>query len=107
MNQQKKKVKKVVATTSRRKRSSGKPAPKKLPMLFGRENFKWMLIGVAFIALGLILMMGGSMPSPDVWDESIIYSHRRITLAPFLILVGLCIQIYAIFKKTPKTETEQ
>ncbi|TVQ49932.1 MAG: DUF3098 domain-containing protein [Saprospirales bacterium] len=84
-----------------------KSTPKKLPMLFGRENFKWMLIGLAFIFLGLILMMGGAMPSPDVWDESLIYSHRRITLAPFLILVGLCIQIYAIFKKSPKAATEQ
>ena len=67
-------------------------------MLFERENFKWMLIGIGLIALGMILMIGGSMPSPDVWDESLIYSHRRITLAPLVILTGLAIEIYAIFK---------
>lgn len=103
MNQERKKVKKVVATSSRRK-TVRKTVAEKIPMLFGRENFKWMLIGIAFIGLGLILMMGGSMPTPDVWDESLIYSHRRITLAPILILVGLLIQIYAIFRKSPVTE---
>ncbi len=68
-------------------------------MLFGRENFKFILIGLALIFLGMILMIGGGMPSPDVWDESLIYSHRRITLAPILILAGLGVEVYAIFKK--------
>jgi hypothetical protein len=57
-----------------------------------------MLIGIGLIALGLILMLGGSMPSPDVWDDSIIYSFRRITLAPALIVAGLLVEVYAIFK---------
>nr|MBS0038567.1 DUF3098 domain-containing protein [Saprospiraceae bacterium] len=74
------------------------PAPKE-PMLFQRVNFKWMFIGIGFILLGLLLMYGGSMPSPDVWDESLIYSHRRITIAPMLMLIGFGLQIYAIFKK--------
>lgn len=67
-------------------------------MTFGRENYKWMLIGLAVIALGFALMAGGAMPSPDVWDESLIYSPRRITLAPIVILIGLGIEVYAIFK---------
>jgi hypothetical protein len=67
-------------------------------MIFGRENFKWIFIGLALIAVGMLLMVGGSMPSPDVWDESLIYSHRRITLAPIVILTGLAVEIYAIFK---------
>lgn len=67
-------------------------------MTYGRAQFKWMLIGVGFIALGLILMSGGWMPSPEVWDESIIYSPRRLVLAPISIVIGLGLQIYAIFK---------
>jgi hypothetical protein len=70
-------------------------------LIFGRENYKWMLIGAGFIALGLICMAGGQMPSADVWDDKIIYSTMRITIAPALILAGLCIEIYAIFKKNP------
>jgi hypothetical protein len=67
-------------------------------MTYGKAQFKWMLIGLGFIALGMVLMSGGWMPSPDVWDESIIYSGRRLTLAPLSILIGLGLQIYAIFK---------
>jgi len=39
------------------------------------------------------------MPSPDVWDESLIYSTRRITIAPMFILAGLIVSVYAIFVK--------
>jgi hypothetical protein len=59
----------------------------------------FILIGVGLIFLGLGLMSGGHMPSPDVWDESLIYSHRRITLAPIVILAGLAVNVYAIFVK--------
>ena len=88
------KKKKITPTTSRAK-SSGSS---KREMIFGRENFKFIFIGLALIALGMILMMGGSMPSPDVWDEGLIYSHRRITVAPLLILAGLLVEVYAIFR---------
>lgn len=67
-------------------------------LIFGRENYKWVLIGIVLIAVGMALMSGGSMPSPDVWDDSIIYSHRRLTLGPLVILAGLGVEIYAIFK---------
>lgn len=67
-------------------------------MTYGKAQYKWMFIGIAFITLGMILMSGGWMPSPEVWDESIIYSARRLTLAPICILIGLGLQIYAIFK---------
>lgn len=104
MNQEKKGSKrKIVSTSGRKSGQSTRRSPRKVveqvPMLFGRESFKWMFIGLALIAAGLILMMGGSMPSPDVWDESLIYSHRRTTIAPFLILAGLILQFVAIFKK--------
>jgi len=72
-------------------------------LVFGRENFKWIFIGMGVMLLGYILMTGGSMPDANTWDPSIIYSFRRITLAPFLILLGIAIEIYAIFipKKQP------
>ncbi|MBK9257268.1 MAG: DUF3098 domain-containing protein [Saprospiraceae bacterium] len=68
-------------------------------LLFGKKNFIIIGVGIALIFLGFVLMSGGHMPSPDVWDESLIYSHRRITLAPMLILAGLALQVYAIFAK--------
>ncbi|MDQ3141042.1 MAG: DUF3098 domain-containing protein [Bacteroidota bacterium] len=67
-------------------------------MTYGKAQYKYMFIGLGLIVLGLILMSGGAMPSPDVWDESIIYSARRTVLAPIAILAGLAMQVVAIFK---------
>lgn len=68
-------------------------------LVFGRENYKWMIIGILVMLVGYFCMAGGSMPDANTWDESIIYSPVRIILAPFLILSGLVVEIYAIFKK--------
>ena len=58
-----------------------------------------MGIGAGLVFLGMILMLGGSMPSDDVWDESIIYSFRRTVLAPIVIVAGLVVEVFAIFKR--------
>lgn len=68
-------------------------------LIFDKKNYMLMLSGVALMALGFLLMLGGNMPSPDVWEPERIYSFRRITLAPMLILAGLGLEVYAIFKK--------
>lgn len=76
------------------------PAPKpKAGELFGKENYKWMLIGVAILALGFILMAGGGSDNPNEFNPSEVYSTRRITIAPIVILLGLAIEIYAIFRQ--------
>ena len=67
--------------------------------LFGKENFKWMLIGLGVMALGFILMIGGKSADPKVFNDSDVYSFTRITLAPILIISGLLIEIFAIMKK--------
>lgn len=78
---------------------SGSVSTTNADLLFGKKNYQFILIGVGLIFLGLALMAGGHMPSPDVWDESLIYSPIRITVAPMLILAGLCVNVYAIFVK--------
>jgi len=67
--------------------------------LFEKENFKWMLIGAAVMALGFILMAGGRSEDPNVFKPDEIYSTTRITIAPILILAGLVIEIFAIFRQ--------
>jgi len=66
--------------------------------IFGRKNYKFMLIGIAFIALGFILMTGGGSDDPNVFNPEI-YSWRRIRLAPALVLLGFAIEVYAILLK--------
>ena len=72
---------------------------KKSLQFFGRSNYTWMLIGAACIVIGMLLMSGGKSPNPDVFDANEVYSFRRITLAPIVIIIGFVIEIYAIFKK--------
>jgi hypothetical protein len=71
--------------------------------LFTKENYKWMLIGFVVIIIGLLLMIGGKSSDPNQFHKEEVYSFRRITLAPIVILAGFVIEIYAIFRK-PKTE---
>lgn len=63
--------------------------------IFGKKNYKFMLIGLGCILLGFILMSGGGSDDPNVFDESI-FSWRRIRLAPTLVLIGFGFQVYAI-----------
>lgn len=70
--------------------------------LFGKDNFMWMGIGLAIIALGFILMSGGKSQDPNVFNPDSVYSTTRITIAPFLIIAGFVIEIYAIMKKSNK-----
>jgi Protein of unknown function (DUF3098) len=68
-------------------------------LIYGKNNFIWMGAGLALVIAGLAAMSGGSMPSPDVWDEKIIYSFRRITLAPIMMVAGFIVTLVGIFKK--------
>ena len=67
----------------------------KSEFIFGRKNYKFMFIGLAFIIIGFILMSGGGSDDPNVFNEDI-FNWRRIRLAPTLVLLGFGIQIYAI-----------
>ena len=53
-------------------------------MPFGRDNYLWVIIGLAFLLIGFILMIGGGSDNPDVFNEAI-FSFRRLTLAPILV----------------------
>ena len=73
----------------------------KQEFLFGKRNYIIMLIGLVFIALGFIFMAGGGRDNPEVFYEEI-YNWQRIRLAPTLVIIGLVIEIYAIFANPKK-----
>ncbi|MCA0958946.1 DUF3098 domain-containing protein [Muricauda ruestringensis] len=73
--------------------------------VFQKKNYLFLFIGIAFIALGFILMSGGGSDDPEVFNPEI-YNFRRIRLAPTLILIGLGIQVYAILLNPNKKNKE-
>ena len=71
----------------------------KTDFAFGKINYTIMLVGIGLILLGFILMAGGGSKDPNVFNEDI-FSFRRITIAPLLVLAGFVLEIYAIVKKS-------
>ncbi len=63
-----------------------------------KENYILLAIGFVIILIGFLLMMGGRSDDPNVFNEGI-FSFRRITLAPLVVLLGFIFEIYAIMKK--------
>lgn len=76
---------------------------KTTPSIFSKDNYMWMAIGAVVITIGMFLMAGGASTDPNVFNKDEVYSTTRITIAPLLILAGLVIEIYAIFKKPKET----
>jgi len=73
----------------------------KSAFLFGKRNYKIMIIGIIFILLGFIFMAGGGSDNPEVFNKEI-YNWQRIRLAPTLVIIGLGVEIYAILVNPKK-----
>lgn len=72
--------------------------------LFDGTNYKWMIGGLLLILIGFALMAGGKSADPHQFLYDEIYSFRRITLAPIVMLIGFGIEVYAIMKKPAVAE---
>lgn len=73
-----------------------------LKPLFNKENYLLMVLGGVLILVGIIIMSGGKSPDPNVFNKEEVYSKTRITTAPILIILGLCVEIFAIFYSKKK-----
>jgi hypothetical protein len=67
--------------------------------LFDKSNYMWMIGGIVLILIGFMLIAGGKSADPHQFNYEELYSFRRITLAPVLIMIGFALEIYAIMKK--------
>ena len=72
----------------------------------GPENYKLLIIGFVIIVIGFLLMLGGKTDDPTVFNEDEIFSFRRITLAPIIVLFGFVFEIWAIMKKSKSKEDQ-
>ncbi|MDA9809687.1 DUF3098 domain-containing protein [Flavobacteriales bacterium] len=71
----------------------------KTKMVLGKKNYVFIITGCLVVILGFILMSGGGSEDPNVFQEDELFSFRRITLAPFMVMVGYGVVLYGIMKK--------
>jgi len=85
--------------------SNKKKEIKRVDFALGKENYILLMIGFAIIIIGFILMIGGKSEDPNEFNPEV-FSFRRITLAPIIVLFGFVFEIWAIMKK-PKINDEE
>ena len=72
--------------------------PENPRMPLTRKNYIILAIGCAVVLLGFVLMAGGGSHSATEFNYDM-FSFRRITLAPILVVGGFVVEIYGILKR--------
>lgn len=80
---------------------------KKTAFAFDKENYKFLFLGMALTFIGFILMIGGAAENPDEFKTEELYSFTRITLAPFLVILGYGVVFFAIMRTKKNNKTDQ
>jgi len=75
-----------------------KKGSKEIEFAIGKENFQYIAIGVGILVIGFLLMAGGKSDDPNVFNPAV-FSFRRITLAPIIVVGGFFFIIWAIMKR--------
>ncbi len=91
--------------TTDHKASQAKAPKHELTLVFEKQNYILMIVGVVLIFLGYILMIGGGSKDPAVFSEDI-FNFQRLTLSPILLVAGFIVEIFAIMKKPKEATTE-
>ena len=73
--------------------SPPRPEQKVPALALGRSNYLWMLISVVQVVVGYLLMQGGASTDPNI------FSARRITVAPIVVLTGYGLMFYGLLKR--------
>lgn len=69
---------------------------------FTRNNYLWLIVGVIINVIGFLLMIGGGTEDYTQFNESELFSHRRITVAPILVVAGYVVILFAIMRSFTK-----
>ena len=71
-----------------------------------KENYLYLMVGFVIIIVGFLLMVGGKSTDPNIFNEKELFSFRRITIAPIIVLIGFAFEIWAIMKKPKASDKE-
>jgi hypothetical protein len=69
-------------------------------MVLKKKNYIFIIVGCLVVILGFVLMAGGGSDDPNVFNKEELFSFRRITLAPFLVMFGYGVVLFGIMKKS-------
>lgn len=67
-------------------------------MIFTKKKYLALVLIISFLTLGFVLMNGGGSDDKNVFNEEV-FSFRRITMAPLVIIISYISLIWLIFKK--------
>lgn len=67
-------------------------------MALTMKNYAMIALGAVIIIVGFVLMAGGTAATAEQFNEDI-FSFRRITLAPIVVVAGFAFEVYAILKR--------
>lgn len=59
------------------------------------KGLKYLIIGLIVMVSGYILMMGGGVNDPEVFNYDM-FDFRRMVAAPVVIILGMIIEVVAI-----------
>jgi len=68
-------------------------------MAFARKKYQYLLIIISLLILGFLMMSGGSSNNPNDFSSEL-FSFRRITLAPLMVIGSYIALIWLILSKT-------
>jgi H+/Cl- antiporter ClcA len=69
---------------------------------FSRNNYVWLIIGIVINVIGFLLMIGGGTEDYTQFNENELFSARRITIAPILVVAGYVVILWAIMRSFTK-----
>ncbi|HIZ86836.1 MAG TPA: DUF3098 domain-containing protein [Candidatus Coprenecus pullistercoris] len=65
-----------------------------------KENYRYLIIGLAVMVAGYLFLLGGGADSPDVFNYAL-FSFTRMYVAPLLILAGFVIELVVLLRRKP------
>lgn len=89
-------MKKMIENLRQRFNSATDKHDAEMPLTI--RNYILLIVGFVVIVIGMVLMTGGGSDNPNEFNYDM-FSWRRITLAPLLIVGGFAFEIYALLKK--------
>lgn len=89
-------MKKMIENLRQRFNSATDKHDAEMPLTI--RNYILLIAGFVVIVIGMVLMTGGGSDNPNEFNYDM-FSWRRITLAPLLIVGGFAFEIYALLKK--------